>query len=616
MNQPLSNAKVNPKSDIHTAVQWASAEKYIVDLMSNGFTSKVWHPYCHSDGTLIYMRLRLRNPQTGEKKIIPISKSHDGYSFKEPDWDKNGFSNGKPIYGLEKLAKFPSAAVYIVEGELVADTLNDFFAKNGQEGNFIAITTGAATSATKADLTTLAGRQVIIWPDNDSAGNSYANEITTLLYELKCSIEWVSINELNLPEKADFVDWLNLNPDANFEKFNLLNKAHPIHGELMEPLFDIAEASVGQYLLTAPPPRKYLLEQCLPIGKTGLLVGMGGVRKSQLMLELQISIATGEPLCGYWHIGEKGATLGLFAEEDNEEIHRRLFFSTEKLSKSDKTLIKERVFIKSMLGLNNQMVTKQDYSGVQMTDFIGRLILTAKQISNLKLIILDPASRFRGGDENSSADTTRFVEACEIVAKETGATVLIVHHVNKTSISASEANQAAARGSSALTDGVRWQMNLNVMSIDAAKKFGIQEDCRKSYVSAEVTKNNYAPPQQAPVWIELTKPHGILKYVELATTGENKKIEITSKIIEKIKENANKGLEHSKSGFVNAYSGTDNIFKTGDKSLRGLIEQALEDGLLVFSPPKVPIKNVTSVLVVAHQEVNFNGAIEDLIAQL
>ena len=44
MNQPLSNAKVNPKSDIHTAVQWASAEKYIVDLMSNGFTSKVWHP--------------------------------------------------------------------------------------------------------------------------------------------------------------------------------------------------------------------------------------------------------------------------------------------------------------------------------------------------------------------------------------------------------------------------------------------------------------------------------------------------------------------------------------------------------------------------------------------
>jgi RecA-family ATPase len=66
---------------------------------------------------------------------------------------------------------------------------------------------------------------------------------------------------------------------------------------------------------------------------------------------------------------------------------------------------------------------------------VDRLVLAAQQIPNLKLIVIDPASRFRGGDENASQDVTRFVEAVERVAQATGAAVLIIHHANKGSIS-------------------------------------------------------------------------------------------------------------------------------------------------------------------------------------
>jgi regulatory protein RepA len=39
--------------------------------------------------------------------------------------------------------------------------------------------------------------------------------------------------------------------------------------------------------------------------------------------------------------------------------------------------------------------------------------------------------------------------------------VLFAHHVNKTALAqGAEQNQSAARGSSALTDGVRWQCNI------------------------------------------------------------------------------------------------------------------------------------------------------------
>src|SRR5690606_14169428 len=97
---------------------------------------------------------------------------------------------------------------------------------------------------------------------------------------------------------------------------------------------------------------------------------------------------------------------------------------------------------------------------VRQTEIVEQLLCVTKAIPDLKLIIFDPVSRYRGGQENSNEDATRFIEAAERIAKATGATVLLLHHANKGSMSAEERNQNAARGASALTDGARWQMNL------------------------------------------------------------------------------------------------------------------------------------------------------------
>ena len=61
----------------------------------------------------------------------------------------------------------------------------------------------------------------------------------------------------------------------------------------------------------------------------------------------------------------------------------------------------------------------------------------------VKLIIIDTLARsFGGGDENSARDMGQFIEACDQLKFEFGATVLIVHHMGKDS-------GAGARGSSA-----------------------------------------------------------------------------------------------------------------------------------------------------------------------
>ena len=128
------------------------------------------------------------------------------------------------------------------------------------------------------------------------------------------------------------------------------------------------------------------------------------------------------------------------------------------------------------------------------TDYVDRLALTAQQIPDLKLIIV----LVFAAATNAAQDTTRFVEALERLRSATGATVLLVHHTNKGSMNADEVNQGASRGSSALTDGVRWQMSLSKPTAKQATSAGVSTHNLHQYVLATITKNNGAPPQ-APV---------------------------------------------------------------------------------------------------------------------
>ena len=74
----------------------------------------------------------------------------------------------------------------------------------------------------------------------------------------------------------------------------------------------------------------------------------------------------------------------------------------------------------------------------------GLLHAIRKEFDQPALIIIDTLARcFTGGDENSAKDMGIFVDAVEQLKRETGATILVVHHAGKNVSS-------GARGSSAL----------------------------------------------------------------------------------------------------------------------------------------------------------------------
>ncbi|HVV69579.1 MAG TPA: DUF927 domain-containing protein [Gammaproteobacteria bacterium] len=172
-----------------------AAQRYTKKLIRQGFKKQALHIYQSVDGQTIYWRIRLKHPVTSEKWIRPLSCDEKGnFILKEPE-----FKQGKPLYRLPQLIQNP-ATIWVVEGEFCADHL----AKLG-----INVTTsGSVDSVQVTDWSPLTGRNVIIWPDNDIAGIQYGNAVTQHLQALDCKVHWVDIAQLNLPPKADCIDWL------------------------------------------------------------------------------------------------------------------------------------------------------------------------------------------------------------------------------------------------------------------------------------------------------------------------------------------------------------------------------------------------------------------------
>ena len=81
--------------------------------------------------------------------------------------------------------------------------------------------------------------------------------------------------------------------------------------------------------------------------------------------------------------------------------------------------------------------------------------------------------RFLGAEaETDNAAATQFISLLERITLELKGkpTVLFGHHMNKSGVSGTNTDQAAARGSSALTDGVRFQINLEKALKESAPK--------------------------------------------------------------------------------------------------------------------------------------------------
>lgn len=273
-----------------------------------------------------------------------------------------------------------------------------------------------------------------------------------------------------------------------------------------------------------PPEIDYVLPG-LAAGTVGMVAATGSTGKTNFSLSLGISLAAGLPIAGgVWDApGVTGRVTVLAAEDPTEILKDRLHSlgAWLKLAGADgdegiREKISNGFFLASLVGQMPYLI-RADGS---VDDSAYTAVYEAAKDS--RLLIIDTLRRFYGGEENDSGAVTKFLQTLELIAQETGCTIIFTHHAGKSAVLNGQASVAqAARGSSALTDNIRWQANLAGMTQDEAKEFGRSDDDRKRYVRLDITKANYAA-QQATRWM-IRREGGVLESVTLTAKKQSSK---------------------------------------------------------------------------------------------
>ena len=398
-------------------------------LVPKQYISKIYE-YYNADGELGYQILRYE-PKT--------------FRQRRPD-GKGGWLNSvkdvEPLpYNLLGIMQNPDAPIFIVEGEKAADALIKI--------GFVATTNSGGAGNFKPELADyFVGRNVVILPDNDNAGQAHADKVKRTLWGRASKIKVVSLS--GLPPKGDVVDWLAQGNDAA-SLGEAVAKASAVteqdisapEPELVEEIVadaDGAEIAPFEVMTTnqlkAMPPVTWAVDGLVTLHGFTVMYGAPASGKSFLAIDMALSIANG--LAWQNRAVRRGSVLYI-AGEGVGGMGKR---------------------VKAWEAWHGKHDTANLYVLPTAVNFrdeadIARLKMTIDSIGEqFTMVVVDTVARaLLGGEENSATDMGLFVDACDQIKAHTGSALLAVHHAGKDSAK-------GMRGSSSLLGGVDAAMSI------------------------------------------------------------------------------------------------------------------------------------------------------------
>jgi putative DNA primase/helicase len=146
---------------------------------------------------------------TPDKELLPytfgrrIWTTKGGKTRDQTAWHFKRPGARVSLYGLERLAARLDAPVLVVEGEKTADRAATVFP------DLVPVTSqGGCKAGGVGDWSPVAGRHVLIWPDNDEPGSGYAKKVANLAIEAGAATVRIVAVPKELPEGWDLGDEL------------------------------------------------------------------------------------------------------------------------------------------------------------------------------------------------------------------------------------------------------------------------------------------------------------------------------------------------------------------------------------------------------------------------
>jgi RecA-family ATPase len=194
------------------------------------------------------------------------------------------------------------------------------------------------------------------------------------------------------------------------------------------------------------PAREWLVPDLIPHRTVTLLSGDGGTGKSLLALQLAVAAATG----GRW-IGREvtpGSVVYLSAEDDTDELHRRLSDIIEREGGDFRDL--ERLTLRSLAG-EDALLAVETAVTLAATALYEELELAAKAQQDVRVIILDTLADLYPANENDRAKVRQFVGLLRGLAIRRQCAVVLLAHPSLSGLSSG----SGTSGSTAWNNSVR-----------------------------------------------------------------------------------------------------------------------------------------------------------------
>lgn len=408
---PANTSSSGPTASAPGTTSYSNADKPIANLVAkHGLYSRSW-TYHNSDESPVGLILRWDTPDG--KDIRPVSLTKKG-------WIVGGMPTPRPPYRLPDLLARSSERVFVCEGEPAAEAARSI-------GLLVTTSAHGSNSFRETDWTILAGRDVVIFPDNDPAGLQYAEAVAKILLSLSPPATVRIVQLPRLPPKGDFVEFLEVRDSRESSEIvaeveTLVNAVAPMT-EVKARTTDIADRQVVLVRMqdVQPKPIEWLWRGRLALGKLTLFMGDPDLGKSLVTLDMSARVSTGAGFPGSTDIVEPGGVVLLSAEDAiDDTIRPRLDAAGADVSHITAIQAVKQTDPVTGAAFENTFCLATDI------ELLEQAILATP---NCKLCVIDPISAYLGSVDSHSNASVRGVltPLARLAAKHKVAIVAVTH---------------------------------------------------------------------------------------------------------------------------------------------------------------------------------------------
>jgi RecA-family ATPase len=223
----------------------------------------------------------------------------------------------------------------------------------------------------------------------------------------------------------------------------------PLAGDAGAPSEDVADLnwfSAADLAGKPVPARGWLVRDMIPDRTVTLLGGDGGTGKSQIALQLSVATEIGAEWLG--QLPEQGSVVFASAEDDQDELHRRLsdIAASHGVSLADLP----GLHLASLAGRDAVMGVPDKAGVIRQTAVWRGLVAKVEQVKP-RLVVIDTLADIFAGNENARAEARQFIGQLRGLAIRHNCAVLLLNHPSLSGM----ASGAGTSGSTAWSNSAR-----------------------------------------------------------------------------------------------------------------------------------------------------------------